>query len=131
MKKQQKQILVIEDHESLRLLLGSMLNKDYNVVTKRDGLDGMAWLSKGNCPDLIILDMQMPHLNGIQFLQNLRHSGFFRYIPVVILSGNDDEEEINLTFKLGVKAYLKKPFNPSILKETIQRILVESRPSVL
>ena len=86
-------ILIIDDHDCIRLLLGSILSKNYEVVTKKNGLEAMAWLSSGNIPDLILLDLVMPSLNGFDFLKNLRTSGFFRNIPVLVLSGNDDEAE--------------------------------------
>ena len=73
-----KQILIIEDHDSIRILLGKLLSKKYKVTTRRDGLEGMAWLSEGNFPDLILLDIHMPQIAGHEFLMGLRTSGFFR-----------------------------------------------------
>ena len=118
-----KSILIIEDHESIRLLLGNMLSKSYNVVTKKDGLDGMAWLVRGNLPDLILLDMSMPRLNGSAFLKNIRQSGFFRDIPVIVVSVNDGEDDKKSCLHWGVSDYLTKPFNPISLKEKIKMAL--------
>jgi CheY-like chemotaxis protein len=115
-----KSILIIEDHDSIRLLLGSMLSKSYQVVTKKDGLEGMAWLVRGNLPDLILLDMTMPRLSGPEFLKNIRQSGFFRDIPVIVVSGNDGEGDIKDCLKWGVSHYMTKPFNPVNLKEKIE-----------
>lgn len=122
MKMQRKSILIIEDHKNLRILLGSMLSKDYEVVTKKDGLEGMVWLGKGNIPDLILMDMCMPRLNGTEFLKGIRNSGFFKNIPVIILSANDSEEEINFCLEMGVEEYFKKPFNPILLTKKISMI---------
>ena len=119
-------ILIIDDHDCIRLLLGSILNKNYDVVTKKDGLEGMAWLSAGNVPDLILLDLIMPSLSGYEFLQNLRMSGFFKDIPVLILSGNDDQHEIDRCFQLGIQDFFHKPFNPIQLREKIQAIFTPS-----
>ncbi len=118
-----KSILIIEDHASIRLLLGSMLSKYYNVTTLKDGLEGMAWLVKGNVPDLILLDMSMPRLNGNEFLKNIRQSGFFRDIPVIVISANDGDEDIKNCLKWGVCEYLTKPFNPIELKNKINKVL--------
>lgn len=126
-----KRILIIEDHESIRLLLGTMLSKTYEVVTKKDGLEGMAWLVKGNLPDLILLDMSMPRLSGNDFLRNIRQSGFFRDIPVIVVSGNDGEEDVLTCQNLGVDDYLTKPFNPISLKKRIESVLFEPEPYVL
>ncbi|MCF8247008.1 MAG: response regulator [Saprospiraceae bacterium] len=126
-----KRILIIEDHESIRLLLGTMLSKSYEVITTKDGLEGMAWLVKGNLPDLILLDMSMPRLSGDEFLRNIRQSGFFRDIPVIVVSGNDGEEDVKNCLRWGVDDYLTKPFNPISLKKRIENVLYESDTFVL
>jgi CheY-like chemotaxis protein len=117
-----KNILVIDDHKSIRFLLGTMLGKQYAVTTKRDGLEGMAWMSRGNIPDLILLDMQMPRLGGSEFLKNLKNSGFFKNIPVIVVSGNESDADISSCYEMGAKEYLKKPFNPVQLKDKISSI---------
>ena len=117
-----KNILVIDDHKSIRFLLGSMLGKQYAVTTKRDGIEGMAWMSRGNIPDLILLDMQMPRLGGSDFLRSLKTSGFFRNIPVIVVSGNEGDSDILQCKELGAKDYLRKPFNPVQLQESISSV---------
>ncbi len=126
-----KRILIVEDHESIRLLLGTMLSKSYEVVTTKDGLEGMAWLVKGNLPDLILLDMSMPRLSGNDFLRNIRQSGFFRDIPVIVVSGNNGEEDVKNCLRWGVDEYMTKPFNPISLKKRIENVLYHSEAVVL
>ena len=118
-------ILIIEDHEAVRLLLSFTFRKQYNVVTKRDGIEGWAWLSVGNMPDLIMLDMQMPRLNGLEFLRQLRASGFFAEIPVLLVSGNDNAAENANAFDLGIVDFIRKPFNPVSLREKVTTILAK------
>ncbi len=118
-------ILIIEDHEAVRLLLGLTFKKEYHVVTKRDGIEGLAWLSAGNMPDLIMLDMQMPRLNGLEFLRQLRSTGFFAQIPVLLISGNDDAAENAQVFNLGIVDFIPKPFNPVSLREKVVAILAK------
>ncbi|HFA51839.1 MAG TPA: response regulator [Bacteroidetes bacterium] len=118
-----KSLLIIEDHDSIRLLLGNMLSKHYRVATMKDGVEGMAWLVRGNMPDLILLDMSMPRLSGDEFLKNIRQSGFFRDIPVIVVSGNDGDEDIKKCLKWGVSDYFTKPFNPIDLKKKISKTL--------
>ena len=101
------------------MLLSNFLRKDYDVTTKADGLDGLSWLGQGNLPDLIILDMMLPKLNGIDFLINIRNSGFFGQIPIIVLSGEDKAKFKSACFQLGVSGYLTKPFNPLQLKTKI------------
>ena len=88
-------------------------------------MEGMAWLASGNIPDLIILDMEMPRLNGLEFLQQLRASGVFRNIPVILVSANEIEEEISQTFDLGIVDFIQKPFNPIKLKDKVRNTLAK------
>jgi CheY-like chemotaxis protein len=83
----------------------------------------MAWLGKGNIPDLIVLDMNMPQLSGHEFLSSIRCSGFFKDIPVVVVSGEDDITEKNSCYKLGIHDYFTKPFNPIQLNKSIGGLL--------
>lgn len=118
-----KSIMIIEDHESIRLLLGRFLSKNYNVCTKKDGLEGLAWLRTGNMPDLIILDLDMPRLPGLEFLTNIRSSGFYRNIPVVIVSGEDVSRYKEQIEKLGISGFIPKPFDPIELNNIIEKVL--------
>ena len=118
-----KLILVIEDHAGLRMVEGMFLGNYYDVVTKEDGLEGIIWMSKGNIPNLIVLDLMMPRLNGVEFLINLKSSGIFRDIPVIIVSGDEDKQIIDQCYDLGIANYLVKPFSPKLLYEKIQKIL--------
>ena len=118
-------ILIIDDHAAVRTLLGITFKKQYNVVAKRDGMEGLAWLSAGNLPDLIMLDMQMPRLNGLDFLRQLRASGFFSEIPVLLISGNDNATENAHAFDLGIVDFIRKPFNPVSLQEKVTAILAK------
>ncbi len=119
-------ILIVEDHDAVRLLLGITFKKQFNVVTKKDGLEGLAWLAAGNFPDVIILDMQMPRLNGIGFLRQLRSSGLFSQIPVLLVSGNNNVAENAELFDLGIVDFIHKPFNPSVVTEKVNAILANT-----
>lgn len=123
-------ILVIEDHESIRMLMSNFLKRDYSVVTKSDGLEGLSWLTKGNIPQLIILDMSLPNISGIEFLTNIRSSGFFGQIPVIVVSGNENKGFQNTCFDLGIAYYLTKPFNPLELKTKIKLTLDKKQKTV-
>ncbi len=118
-----KKVLVVDDDEPIRMFLDKMLGKSYEVITKSDGLMAMRWLSKGNMPDLILSDMRMPSISGVDFLKNLKKSGIYRDIPVIVLSGWDDEDEKKECLSMGAAAYLEKPFNPDQLTELINKVL--------
>lgn len=126
MSSKNQKILVIEDHESVRLLLNQFLSKEYNVTCRADGFGGLAWLSQGNVPHLIILDMSMPKLSGLDFLNNIRSSGMFRDIPVLMVSAEEDSNIIKKCHELGIKGFVNKPFNPIELKEKINNVLLQT-----
>jgi CheY-like chemotaxis protein len=118
-----KTILVIDDDVIMRFLLQKMLEKEYNVVTKDDGLDALNWLNSGNIPDLILVDMEMPNLNGNAFIRRVRFSTTLRKIPIIIVSGNDNQATIQSFLKLGANDYLLKPFKEDDFWEKIYRIV--------
>lgn len=122
-----EQILIIEDHKSLRILLDNFLNKNYNVKTVTNGYEALSYLDNGILPDAIVLDINMPKLGGIDFLTNIRNSGFFQHIPVIIVSSEEDGKVIEKCLDLGINGYLKKPFNPSELQSKITTILTTNK----
>ena len=65
-------ILVIDDEQSIRMLLENFLGKEFEVITKNDGLEGIKFLEEGNLPDLIVADIQMPNMDGYEFLENAK-----------------------------------------------------------
>jgi len=116
-------VLIVDDHDSVRLILGNILVKHYNVVTKSDGIEAFGWLHHGNEPDLIILDMVMPRLHGMTFLSNIKSSGIFSHIPVVVLTGNENDQFEEQVRSMGADGFIRKPFKPDNLRETIANTL--------
>lgn len=117
---QTRLILIVEDNKSFRLLMNHFLSKSYQVVTKRNGVDAMQWLKQGNQPDLILLDLGMPEMTGNDFLAGIKSSGFYHNIPVIIVSGNN-EDTFSGELK-DIQHYFKKPFDPRKLQEKIESI---------
>ena len=117
-----KKILVIDDERTIRVLLENFL-KEYVVTTKKDGLEGLSWLQEGNIPDLIVADIQMPNLDGYEFVRQIRASGFFKDIPLIVLSGIESTTEKVKCLKLGANDYLVKPFNPEELAIRIELLI--------
>lgn len=118
-----KRILLVDDEIAILKLLEFILKKDYELVIKNNGFDALTWLDSGNMPDLIISDMEMPYFNGADFVRSLKVSGYFRDIPVIVLSGSESLENIKTKIPYEIEALMAKPFNPSILKDKIKIIL--------
>jgi two-component system chemotaxis response regulator CheY len=115
-------ILVIDDDEPMLWLIKQIL-KDFEVICKTDGLEAMNWLSKGNFPDMIILDREMPNLGGKKFLRGLRGSGLYKDIPVLFISGWIDRQLENDLGNLNVKEFIAKPFDPVYLLDRVEHHL--------
>ncbi len=117
-----KQILVVDDDESILKLLNFILSKEFTVVMKTSGIEAFSWLEDGNYPELIISDLKMPYFDGTSFIRNLKISGFYRNTPVIVLSGALDVEEQVKKMSFSVEGYITKPFNPADLKEAINNV---------
>ncbi len=118
-----KRILLVDDEIAILKLLEFILKKDYELVIKNNGFDALTWLDNGNIPDLIISDMEMPYFDGVVFVRSLKVSGYFRDVPVIVLSGSDSLENIKSRIPYPINDLMSKPFNPSILKDKIKIIL--------
>jgi len=118
-----KKILVLEDAPSIQKILELVLNKEYEIITKNDGQEGLEWLQEGNHPDLIISDVNMPNMSGEEFLKQIKVSAFFQSIPVIMLSGIENSAERIKMLKLGADDYMIKPFNPEELKLKVEILL--------
>lgn len=120
------QILIIDDDEAMCQLLKKLFERDYDVVTKNNGMAAMYWLVAGNIPDLIITDLDMPNLNGEEFIINLKKSGYYKEVPFIIITGYNNKEQKLRNMKLGVHDYFIKPFNPKDLLFSAEVVLKHS-----
>ena len=118
-----KKILAIDDEKSIRFIIENTFNKDFDVTTMSNGMDALFYLQSGNIPDVIICDLDMPVLNGIEFVKRLRESGFFEEIPLIMLSGKEESADKIRCFEMGADDYVLKPFNPRELLARIKRRL--------
>lgn len=117
------QILVVDDDVVILKLLNHILSKEYNIVVQTNGIEAFRWLEEGHEPDIIISDLMMPYFDGSLFVKNLKISGFYRDIPVILLSAADDLNQRVNSMPFKIDHVLKKPFNPTKLKAIIEDIL--------
>lgn len=123
-------ILIVDDDFGIRTLLEFYLGRYYKVTSKSNGLEAMMWLENGNTPDLIIVDINMPEIGGYEFLKLVRSSGFFQDIPVIILTGLDDEDVKQKCLQQGSNGFVTKPFNPNRLLSHISTLLDTTVPDL-
>ncbi len=123
----ERTLLILDDDEFMSKLLTQFLGKKYKIKTLPNGLDGLDWMQQGNIPDLIIADLMMPEIDGFEFIKNVRASGFFKEVPIIVLSSKQKSEDRIKCFKLGADDYLVKPFNPEELALRIETILKRTK----
>ena len=114
-----KKILAIDDEKSIRFIIENTFNKEFEITTMSNGKEALYWMQSGNLPDLIICDIEMPVMDGFEFVKKIRSSGFFDDIPILMLSGKEESKDKIKCFEIGADDYMLKPFNP---KEIIARI---------
>ncbi|HPT10207.1 MAG TPA: response regulator transcription factor [Bacteroidales bacterium] len=119
-----KKILAIDDEKSIRFIIENTFKKEFDVTTFANGMDAMFYLQSGNMPDVIICDVEMPVLNGFEFIRRIRESGFFDEIPLIMLSGKEESADKIRCFEMGADDYVLKPFNPKELIARIKRRVV-------
>ena len=117
-----KKILIIDDKDEFRRLTKTILLNKYDVEASENGLNALSTLQSGYMPDLIICDLMMPVLGGKDFLEQIKSSGAFKDIPVIILSSIDKSDEKIKLINMGANDYLEKPYNPAELMARIENI---------
>lgn len=116
------QILVVEDDESIRGLVSEVLRDDgYQVREARNGLEALTQISNG-LPDLIVLDLMMPVMDGWQFVEQCRHRPGCADVPIVVTSASHDLPNTAERLRaLGVRTCLAKPFDVDGLLALVER----------
>jgi two-component system alkaline phosphatase synthesis response regulator PhoP len=120
-----KKILFIDDDPTILLISEIMLEAlGYDVITADGGVSGIELL-KTNIIDLVLLDLMMTDIYGLDVLKYIKEKEEFKNIPVIIQTGIKDSDEINKAYKLGASYVLLKPYNQKDLKDIIG-ILVQA-----
>jgi two-component system chemotaxis response regulator CheY len=117
-----KKILVIDDSAIIHQMYRMVLTRyKCQIVAAHDGQDGLNKLAKHADINLILVDINMPILNGLEFLRKVKEAGTFGHIPIVIVSTEGKDEDTRRGLALGAKAYVKKPFQPSEMHALIDQ----------
>ncbi len=120
-----KKILIVDDKTEFRRLTKTILSGTYLVESAENGVEALSLLQNGYMPDLIVSDLMMPVLGGRDLVEQLKASGAFKHIPVIILSSIDKTDEKIKLIRLGADDYLEKPYNPTELLVRIEKLLKE------
>jgi two-component system response regulator MtrA len=116
-------VLVADDDPDILSLVKAVLERSgHEVVAVSDGVEALAYVRERK-PDLAVLDIAMPEIDGLEVLRQLRADVMTSDLPVVLLSARAQEADVELGFATGASAYLKKPFSPRELSEHVAELL--------
>ena len=115
-------ILLVEDNGELLHLMTKLLSREYNVFTAQNGKEGIAVLEKEDV-DLIVSDVMMPEMDGIEFCKYVKGHLEMSHIPMILLTAKNKEEDRAEAYEIGTDAFISKPFNLTVLHARIRNLL--------
>lgn len=120
-----EKILIVDDDRPFRKMLQHILEEEgYEVATAEDGFDGLRKTIEGS-PDLVLVDIRMPKMDGLEFTQRIRERS---HVPVIIITAKSDETDVVVGLELGADDYIGKPFDP---KEVVARVRAQLRRATI
>ncbi|MDO9287605.1 MAG: response regulator [Thermodesulfovibrionales bacterium] len=126
-------VLIVDDskliHQMYRLVL--MRYKNCTLMDAMNGLEALDILSREKGIDLILLDINMPVMNGVQFMEKLKKDGLYRHIPIVVISTEGKEEDTIRAMKLGAWGYIVKPFKSESLYELLEKVITKKSSALM
>jgi two-component system cell cycle response regulator len=119
----EQKILTVDDDKVIRLVVSTAFRPfACKVLEAADGMEGLALVDRER-PDLILLDLDMPVMDGAEMLTRLKANPKTRNIPVLMLTANSRRDSVARILRLGVKDYLVKPFTPDVMLERVSRVI--------
>lgn len=119
-----KTILIVDDSNTARASVEYTLKKgSYEVLSADDGTTGLEVLGKSPTIDMIITDLNMPKMDGIEFIKNVRKFDQYKYTPILMLTTESQGEKKMEGKAAGASGWLVKPFNPTQLLDVVKRFL--------
>ena len=116
--KGRSKVLLIDDDESMRLMLSHVLMKDYDIIPAENGERGIQLLSE-NRFDAVITDLDMDHVTGYDVVQTVRNRG--QFIPIIVISGDGSSESEDKALRFGATEYLRKPFQIDSIRSVLSK----------
>jgi DNA-binding response OmpR family regulator len=118
-----KRILVIDDDEGTRTAIMRLLFIDYDVTVAADGIEGIQRATDSPAPDLIITDVWMPRLDGVEMVKRMKRIPSLARTPVIFLTGQTSTESVVAGISSGARHYLAKPVDPDELETKVRKAL--------
>ncbi|MFI3278598.1 MAG: ATP-binding protein [Rikenellaceae bacterium] len=122
-------VLIVDDNEQMLKLLYSIFEDDYKLIISRNGAEGLN-MAQIYLPDLIISDVMMPVMDGLELLERIKGGERTSHIPVVLLSAKSSLEDISKGYSCQADAYATKPFDNGLLKEQVSSLISNRRATL-
>lgn len=119
-----KHILIVDDSKTVRNLVAFIMKKEgFKVTTAEDGLDGLEKLYSLDSIDLIISDVNMPRMDGFTFIKTVREQEAYRDVPIIVLSTEGQDKDIQTGLGLGANLYMVKPAQPDKMVKNVKMLI--------
>lgn len=113
--------LVIDDSRAVRRIIGNIMKElGYEIIEAGDGLEGLAQLEAHGLQDIVLVDWNMPEMNGLEFIKAARAIPAYYDMPIMMVTTETEMDNIGQAFVAGVNEYVMKPFDKSIIFEKLQ-----------
>lgn len=119
----EKKILIVDDCDTTRKLLSYIVReRGYKIFVASNGLEALEVMA-GNPVDLVVTDLNMPQMDGLELSRNLKGQDTYKNIPIIMVTTESGEADRKMGFEAGVTTYLTKPFSPQRLLYEIEKLL--------
>ena len=118
-----RRILVVEDEQDVAYMIARFLGNEYDVVVATNGLQGLEMALADPRPDLIITDVMMPKLDGVNMVKRIRERDPSRKTPIIFLTAKSAPMDIVAGIQVGAKHYITKPFQFDELRKKVKKVL--------
>ena len=118
-----KKVLVVDDSSVVRMSLEMLLRENsFDVVSAADGVDGLEKATSGSY-DIIITDINMPNMNGLEMMKRLRENADTKFVPILVLTTESDSDMLSKGKEYGASGWIVKPFTNEDLLSTVNKII--------
>ena len=115
-------LVVDDDPTILRMISAILKSLGYEVSLACNGLEGLEQLAKLGAPDVVLVDWNMPEMNGLEFVKAVRSNSVYTDLPLIMVTTELEMPQLALTFDAGVNEYIMKPFDPIMIQEKLQMV---------
>jgi len=113
--------LLIDDSRAVRRIIGDIMKSlGFEVTEAIHGLDGLAKLEEFGIPEIVLVDWNMPEMNGLEFIKAVRANPLYADLPLMMVTTETEMERMAMAFMAGVNEYVMKPFNKAMIAEKLE-----------